>query len=346
MPVTLREIANKLGVSMSLVSLAIRGKDAGKHKLSRATVKRIRSMAKEMGYRPNRVASSLVKGKTHVIGVLLPFLHNDFYERIFTGINRIIVPKYIPLLALHDYDGIRENSALESFIENRVDGVIAAYSGAVESIELYREVIKEYDIPIVLVDGDIKGLNIPIVRPDSFNNTYEAVKALANMGHEQILYGSIADGLDSVELCKEGYRQAMTELNLKDQIRIISRPVSVQWSEESLEDFACQILNTWQELSPRPTALLVNTDWLAYAILALCQKRKIQVPEDLSLMGLDDNRPSAFPGINLSSVRTNLDMIGRNAANMLLQIIDGYSPDNIRVVLPVEVIMRKSTKPL
>ena len=350
MAVTLKEIAKKAGVSPSTVSFAIRGKQPGNVKIPEKTVARICAVAKEMGYRPNRLATSLASNQTKMIGILVPALRGNFYERVFSGINQVIFPDFVPVLALHDYDASRERIELEVFMGNRLDGVIAAFSGDLQNIHLYRELSQGYGIPVVLVDREIPGLDLPIVKYDNYAMAYEAVKALHGLGHERILYANvvakIAENLESIKQCEDGYRCAMSELNLEDQVRVITRSDNNHWTKEVLRQSARDILDAWQESVPRATAMMVNVDWLAYEILAECQIRQIKVPDDLSIMGMDDCVYSELTSIGLSSVRlkTDLETLGRKAAQLLLELIAGKKPQETNIVLPIEVVTRKTTQ--
>lgn len=344
--VTLKEVAVKAGVSPASVSMALRGKSGGKRYLARNTVNRIRSAAKEMGYRPNALASSLRKQKSHMIGVLVPALRGNFYEEILASISQSVYPSFSPVLAVSNYDGKCERLHLENFMGKRIDGLVAVFSGDADNIEIYRELMEAYHIPIVLVDRGIPGLDLPLVRSDQYGQVYEAVKTLQEMGHQRIMYvytGGVSKS-ENVELCKKGYISAMREGNLGNEIKIIDEPITKNWDKSELRQLAKELLDRWQDASPAPTALLVHNDWFAYEILAGCKARNINVPGDLSIMGQDDCSPSSLSGIELSSVTQDTTAIGRKAGELLLKLINGDVWDGRPVVLPTQVIMRKTTK--
>ena len=344
MTVTLREVAKKAGVSPSTVSLVIRGKGPNKRRFSSETIERIRSIANAMGYRRNLVAANLVNSQTHTIGVLIAGLTSGFYEYILAGIKREIYPAFTPVLAVHNYDGFCEQTELEVFIGSRVDGVVAAFSGDTESIPLYRELSEKYKIPVVLIDRGIPGMNLPVVRNDHYASTYKAVKALRELGHQRILYACLTITLESVELYKQGYCTAMREEGLEDQIQVFSRRAADYRNEKKLGRFAGEIIDFWEASEPSGTALLVHNDWLAYEILAECKRRQIKVPEDLSIMGIDDQPLSSLSVFDLSTVKMDFEMIGCKAAKLLLKILRGEPLSETQIVLPVEVVMRKTTK--
>jgi LacI family transcriptional regulator len=340
MAVTLYEVAKKVGVSPATVSIAIRGKRAGKFKLAAKTVKNVRRIAKSMGYRPNMLASSLRNNRTHMIGVVVAALQGDFYGGILNGINQVIRGTSVtPVLAAHNYNSADERKDLEGFIGKRMDGIIAAYAGCPENADLYLYIMDQLGVPLVLIDREIPGLELPIVRSDHYMQTYKAIMALRDLGHKRILYITGAPVLESTELRKQGYIAAMREENLEEHIKIVAEhPVL------DLRIFAKKALDVWQKSSPTATALLIQNDLIAYEILAECNTRGIKVPDDLSVMGLDNCFPSSLDGIGLSTVTQKPDMIGQKACELLLKLTNGQSWDKEPTILPVEVIMRKTTK--
>lgn len=342
MAVTLKRIAEETGLSVATVSIAIRGKSAGKFSLSPDTIKTVRDVAGKLGYRTNRLAASLTSSSTKMVGVLIAALHGDYYEKILAGIEREIAPEYTPLLGVHNYDSSRERNLLDGFICNRVDGLIAAFSGAAENIEMYRTISEVYKIPVVLVDRPIPSLKMPLVRCDHFNQAFQATKTLLDLGHRRIHLIS-AVGFLNPEYHQDGYFQAMKAAGCREDVKITISPYTKGWGKDGLRKFAKEVIDSWQVLEDRASAFVVQNDWLAYEILAECHERGIRVPEDISIMGLDDCLPSSMIGVELSSVAQVPDEIGFEAAKYLLGSMNGYGDESSNIILPVEVKVRKTT---
>lgn len=340
MNITIHKVAEEAGVSTAAVSIALSSKQGKNRRLAGKTIEHIRNVARSMGYRPNLLASNLRLSKTNTIGVLIAALHGDFYEKILAGINKKFSGSYTPMLGVHNYDSNNECRQLEVLLGSRVDGVIATFSGNPESIALYYELSSRYKIPLVLVDRNIPGVDLPVVRSDHYGQTYEAAKALIKLGHKHILYFTAAIAqLESTELRKQGYFDAMKESNLENELKIIAKS-----GIRDLKLYAREIIDFWQNSPARATAILVQNDWLGYELLTECKLRKIQVPEELSIMGLDDCYLSSLEEIGLSSVAQNPEMIGYKAAELLNNLIEGKTWDGKVVILPTEVVMRKTTK--
>jgi len=346
MVVTLRQIAEKAEVSMSTVSFALRGKKAGERPLSPDTVLRVRGIAKELGYRPNGLAKGLTNNKTHTIGVLLSGLYFGA-EELIEGIKSVLPPEYSSLLAVYNSDGASERQRLDLFMQQRVDGVVAAFSGDPESIPYYRDLTEKYKIPVILIDRGIDGLDLPVVRSDHFASTYEGTCALQRLGHTRIQYVSvsIARGLESTCLRIQGYRQAMIDRGLKGDIHMTAEKDFKEWVRmDNLKQVARGIVDVWMR-DKSSTALFVHNDWLAYEIMEECNINDIRIPEDLSLMGIGDYAFSRFSFVDLSTVISQKQKpMGSSAAGLLMPLMDGTETSGRDIILPVEVKLRSTTK--
>jgi DNA-binding LacI/PurR family transcriptional regulator len=345
-PITLKEIAEKADVSTSTVSFALRGKKAGKRRLSPETVLRVQAIANELGYRPNGLAKSLINSQTHTIGILLSSLSFGA-EELLEGVKNVVAPEYSSLLAVYNSDGESERQRLDLFMQQRVDGVIAAFSGDPESISYYKDITEKYKIPVVLIDRGIDELDLPVVRSDHFASTYEGTCALQRLGHSRIQYisVSIARDLESTRLRTEGYRQAMLDSGLEGEIRETGKKDFKEWVRmDNLKHVARGILDVWMR-DKSTTALFVDNDWLAYEIMHECRTYGIQIPEDLSLMGIGDYAFSGFSFVGLSTVTSQKQKpMGKSAAEYLLSRIDGDESPAGDIILPIEVKLRSTTK--
>ena len=347
MSITLKQVAKKAGVSAATASLAISGKKAGNRRLSPDTVNRIKEAASQMGYRPNALASSLRSSMTHMIGVSLSSISFSSEETL-SGIKQKVYPSFTPVLAVHNYDGSFEKIELEAFLSKRIDGIIAAFSGDLDSVGIYRDLVKQYNIPIVLINRSIPGLDLPIVRFDHYSGAYDATEALMKLGHKSIHYATVSASKEMMEghrLRMEGYKDAMKEAGLKGQVRITSELGKLNWTQKkNLQDVAHVVVDAWQEYGKPASALFLDNDWLACAVLGELKCRNIKVPEDVSVMGYGGYNFSALKFIDLSTVDARSEAIGTEAANLLLKLIAGEQWDGKPIVLPGEIMMGGTTR--
>jgi DNA-binding LacI/PurR family transcriptional regulator len=343
--VTLVQIAERAGFSPATVSLTLRNKNVGRKQFSPKTISKIHHIAKEMGYRPNGMATSLVSNKSNAIGVLISSLSFGS-ESLLDGIKKELVSDYNALLCVYNSDGANERSKLDLLMRQRVGGVIAAFSGDPESIPVYRELAEKYDMSIVLIDRAIPGLNLPVVRYDHFASTYQGTKALLNLGHKRIRYASVsmAKLLEKTQLRAAGYTKAMQEAGLGDEIRVTEEMGYKEWArEEKIKLITSKILDIWRK-DTGVTALFVDNDWLAYEILDECGRKNIRVPEDVSILGIGDYRFSSLSYVGLSSVSQQQKFMGISAGKLLMDIMNGIPWDGKPIILPIEVKLRKTTR--
>ncbi len=345
--VTLKQVADKVGMSPAAVSLAIRDKRAGARRLSPKTVARIKEAAIEMGYRPNVLASSLRNNKTHMIGISLSSISFSTEETL-SGIKETVYPSFTPILAVHNYDGSCERTELEALLSKRVDGIIAAFSGDPESVEIYRELTNLYKIPVVLINRSIPGIDLPIVRFDHYGGTQKATKALLDLGHENIHYATVSSAKKMMEghkLRMDGYKDAMEKADLASKIRISSEFGRRNWTKKTnLQQVANIIVEAWQGHSKPASAIFLDNDWLACAVLGELKIRDIKVPEDVSVMGIGGYNFSALQCIDLSTVENQSEAMGLKAAELLLKLIAGKPWDGKAIVLPGEIKMGSTTR--
>ncbi|HBG28129.1 MAG: hypothetical protein A2Y10_06565 [Planctomycetes bacterium GWF2_41_51] len=345
MAVTLKEIAKEAGVSPSTASHAIRGIHPGKRALSEKTIQKVREVAEKLGYRPNLLAAGLASNKTFTIGVLVAALRGNFYERILEGVTEVIHPNFTPLLAIHNFQPDRERKEIEVFIGKHVDGIIAAYSGKPENLAIYNELRDIHKIPLVLVDRGIPNFANHVVRSDHYLSTYLAVRELEKLGHKNIIFALTDRETESTKMLIDGYNGAISEMGLKASSDIFYKKIP-SLSTTEMKSFAQNIIDYISSRKPRTTALLLQTDWLAYEVLAVCQDRGIKVPQDLSIMGIEDSDPSSLPCISLSTVSVEPNEIGRRAADLLIKIINDEKTDDRLLLIKPSVILRKTTRQL
>jgi DNA-binding LacI/PurR family transcriptional regulator len=347
MPVTLKEIAQHAGVSTTTVSFALRDKRPSERPLAVETVLRIQKIAHQLGYRPNNLAKSLLNNQTNTIGVLLSNLSFGA-EELLEGIKGVIAPEYSSLLSLYNSEGQNERVRMDIFMQQRVEGIIAAFSGDPASIPYYQDLTEKYGIPIVLIDRGIPGLDLPVVRSDHLASTYEGTRTLQRLGHKRIQYASVSmsRGLESTCLRLQGYCDAMKDAGLEQEIRITGEKDFKEWVRmDNLRQVARSILDAWLMEKQRATALFVDNDWLAYEIIQECMISGIKIPQDLSLMGIGDYAFSGFTFVALSTVSAQKQgPMGKEAGELLLSMLNGQRQSSRNVILPIEVKLRSTTR--
>ncbi|MFG3441251.1 LacI family DNA-binding transcriptional regulator [Nonomuraea sp. NPDC047897] len=323
---TIRNVAERAGVSKSLVSLVLRGSPHVSEHRRQAVLQ----AARELGYRPNAVARSLVEGRTHLVGALVADLHNPFYAEFLDGLQESLHGDGLRMLIGNSqWDPAFEDEAVTAFLELRVDGLVLL--GIAPTSETLMEATS-YTPTVVVGERDIELGGVDIVVDDDRHGARLAVDHLVELGHRRIAH--IEGALPS--RC-EGYLVAMRRHALAPYIMV----EAAEATEEGGRTAALALLTR----DPRPTAIFAGNDVVAVGVLLAAEELGLRVPEDLSVAGYDNTHLAASRHIALTSVDQSRRAMGRSAASLLSDRIgDPVKAARLREVAP-ELIVRRSTGP-
>lgn len=323
---TIRNVAERAGVSKSLVSLVLRGSPHVSEHRRQAVLQ----AARELGYRPNAVARSLVEGRTHLVGALVADLHNPFYAEFLDGLQESLHGDGLRMLIGNSqWDPAFEDEAVEAFLELRVDGLVLL--GIAPTSETLIEATA-YTPTVVVGERDIELDGVDIVVDDDQLGARLAIDHLVNLGHKRIAH---IEGPRSSRC--EGYLVAMRRHSLAPYIMVEAADAT----EEGGRAAAIALLTR----DPRPTAVFAANDVVALGVLAAAAELGLRVPDDLSVVGYDNTHLSASRHISLTSVDQPRRAMGRSAAALLSDRIgEPAKGARLREIQP-ELIVRRSTGP-
>jgi DNA-binding LacI/PurR family transcriptional regulator len=318
---TIFDVADRAGVSKSLVSLVLRGKpgvsDARRHAVLKA--------ADELGYRPNAAARSLVQQRTHTVGALLSDMGNPWFIDLLDAVRSELAELGLNLFLSESHQLPTDSSVLDAFIEARVDGLLLL--GTMPVTE--QLVAAAATMPAVVVSGREPDLpKVDVVSGDDHAGASAAVAHLIELGHTRIAH--LAGTGRAADLRADGYREQMRRHGLDREIRVA---VSDR-SEAGDEQAARELLATRH----RPTAILANNDYAALIVMSHAQSLGVAVPDHLSVVGYDNSYLARTGFIGLSSVDNNYAEMGRLAARQLARRID--NPTAARSVTLLDPILR------
>lgn len=324
-PVTMADVAREAGVSRALVSMAFRGVPG----VNEQTRVRILETADRLGYRFNWVASRLASRATSTLGVYLLDLRQDVYADMFDGVREVAErhEKYL-VLAVGAGDGRRDERALDSLAQSRVDIVIAT------GLLLPDEQVRAYarSVPLVSVARMVDGVDS--VHSDNLLGARLATQHLVELGHRRILFLSNpqTDGyLDR----QRGYVAVMEHAGAEPWI------VPSHYSRQQ----AAVDISPALDVSParRPTAIFAHNDQAALGVLDAMAVRGLRTPDDISLIGYDNTELSRTPVTALTTVDIRGHELGREAALVALsRLANPEGPPMVRSSDP-ELIVRATT---
>ncbi|MFB3825589.1 MAG: LacI family DNA-binding transcriptional regulator [Bryobacteraceae bacterium] len=327
--ISIKDIARTANVSHATVSRALRNSPL----VNPETAERIRQIARQQGYTASAVARSLVTKRTSTIGVVVTTIADPFIGEVVSGIEEMALAHgYSVFLATCHADPQRELRAVRSFQERRVDGILVAASrvGA-----LYMPLLAEMKVPIVLINNQHPGEFVYSVGIDNLQAGRQATQHLVELGHRRIGYLGDRYGFQSDAQRSTGYRQVLEGCDCGFDPDLVAHG---DGTPEGGMQAAAKLL----ALADRPTALFCYNDLEALGALRAARERGLRVPEDLSVVGVDDLFLTSYTVPPLTTVQQPKQEMGRRAALILLELLAGGKPES-QVTLEGKLIVREST---
>lgn len=331
---TIRDVAEKAGVSKSVVSAALNGSS---HVRMRPAVReRVLRIVAEMNYVPNHAARSLSLSRSGLVAAVMPHLINPVYEDMLRGIQDAAEESgYVVLLT--ESSRVRAGTDLLRRLidEGRADGILIR-SPATLAPFASRPLPK---LPIVQLDAGASKTH-GSVRLDNVAGAAKATQHLIDLGHERIaLIGGIRDSYSDRQR-REGFREALHAGGLTVRQRWIRQD---GFTPEDGYRLTRELLT---EGRVRPTAIVVTNSTTATGALAAAADLKLSVPGDLSIIGFHDITPAKYIRPALTTVKMPIYELGTVGLGMLITMINGQAPDDVLITDPLpHIIERESTGP-
>ena len=330
--ITIKDVAKETGVHVSTVSRAL--SPNARASLSKEVVERIRSKAKQMGYRPNRVASGLRTKRSMTVGIVIPDITNALYAPILLGVESVLEDAgYASILVNSDGDPKREERLLDLLLERGVDGIIDA---AVTSQDDKVAEISER-VPIVTANRMVFGSGIPAVINDDAGGIKAMFKLLFDKGHRNIAYIGGPSRLSTGEVRNEAFKNAAQTHGITINTK------SMKFPKKYSEDEGLICADAIFEETPNITAILCANDRLALGALEAVTARGLKCPTDISITGFNDIPLIDRIPPGLTTIRILQFDVGRIAAELLLKKMNDT---NIAVpettIMPVTIVERGS----
>lgn len=344
--VKLDDIAKIVGVSKMAVSLALRGDPS----IGRATAKKIRNIAEEMGYIPNRMAQNLSKGKSNMIALLISgALHDDYQNQFIRGAVSYAMKRGYTISVAPMSENELESSYIEKYKNMMVDGFLTFHSS---NSAIYQKLQQEH-IPFVLYTKYFLDLDSDYVVCDDFIGGFKITSHLLGLGHSRIGFVYDIRLKNSSEVLNRirGFRQALSDSGIPftDDLLI---PFSLHYDTEDMN--IEHILQNNQEFteqmksSDRPTALFVCNDISASSVYMALKQLNLRIPEDVSVGGYEGVYIGSIMDPSLTTMATPIVEMGTRACELLIDKIEGKIPlsEMVHIKLEPHLINRNSTSNL
>lgn len=333
--ITLKKIAKEFGVSISTVSKAL--KDS--HEISEETRGKIKAFADYYNYKPNSLALQLRNQKTSVIGVIIPEIVHHFFSTVIQGIEQYANSKgYSVMVCVSNESYEKEVSNFSVLTNGSVDGLIVSIARETQENQMYNHfnaLIKD-DFPLVLFDRIIDDVQCDKVIIDDIGGAFKATNHLAEIGAKRIALITTQDYITVGSLRKEGYLKSL----ITNKIPVDETLIYKINDNEDLYEQIEKIINV---PNPPDAILAVNEIYAAIA-LKIAKKRGFIIPSDIAIIGFTSGLISEFTDPSLTSVEQHGDLMGRQAAELLIDRIENTAPKEFqKEVISPNLKIREST---
>ncbi len=330
--VTIIDLARELKISPSTVSRALRDHPAIKDQ----TKVMVQELAKKLGYQPNALALSLLYRKTNNIGIIVP----EITSYIICGIQDVLDPEGQHAVISQSNESYEtEKKGIDTLLSSRVDGFLISSTFDTTDYSHF-EKLRQNNIPLVVFDRDCEGLLADKVLVDDYDGACQAVEHLISMGCKRIAHIAGPKNLSIAEHRKNGYIDTLKKHNIAVDEDLIVQSQFFQM-EDGIEP-AKRLLS----LKEKPDAIFAVNDGIAIGTLSVLRENGIKVPEEIAVIGFDNDPFSSFSYPSLSTIDQPTYEMGMLAARILLKAIS--SPEEEREfrheVLKPELVVRDSSR--
>ena len=335
MNVRMKDIAKDLGVSLITISKVLRNHpDIGEE-----TRERVLARVKELDYRPNFAARSLVTGRSYLVGLVVPDLLHPFFAEVAKSLSEVLRQSgYYLIVSSSDEDPELEEVEIKHLLARRLDTLIIASCRTTVDVFFH---IEKQNIPYVLIDRCLPGLSTNFIGVDDESAGRLATKHLIDIGCKRIAHicgPEISPGIRRME----GYKRALTQAAMKVKDAYI---ISQSKGDVGTKQGGAEAMRKLLSLEPRPDGLFCFNDPMAMGAMNFALDHGVRIPEDLAVVACGNLHYDDSLRVPLSSIDQHSRKIGEEAARIALRILNSKVPPKRKtLVMQPELIVRESTR--
>ncbi|MBE1160709.1 LacI family DNA-binding transcriptional regulator [Dyella acidiphila] len=304
---TIKDVAREAKVSVASVSRVLNGTGG----VTPQTQKVVREVAARLHYVPDSAARSLITGRTHTIGAVLPDLYGEFFSELIRGIDLAARARGLHLLVSSSHDGVDDAAAAVRAMRGRVDGMLI-FSEYVDAAFLDANLPAA--LPAVLLNSAVKSARYPVLTIDNRGGASAMVQHLIESGRKRVAFIAGSKTNFDAQQRDKGYRAAMAKFAPDLPLNIVPG----DFSEESGYRAGVELLAQ----KKRPDAVFAANDMMAVGCLMAFKQAGVQVPQEIALAGFDDILIARYVSPSLSTVQVRIADLGRAALERLAALLD------------------------
>lgn len=335
--ITLKHIANEFDVSIATVSKAL----SDSYEISAKTKDKIQQYAKAHNYKPNSIALSLLNKKTKTIGVIIPNIMNNFFAKVFVGIEEKATEKGYSLIScISNESHEKELKTMELLKNGTLDGFILSLAEETQVKGCYQHLKNAINegVPMVMFDRVTHEIECDKVVVDDFEGARNATNHLIKTGCKKIALISVIDNLSVGKLRVKGYKKALVDNNIEVDPKLI---VTIG-KHEDFETVMKIVLS-----DKTIDGLLCLEESSAVESLEIVKRMGYKIPEEMSIICFTNGKLPQYVSPKITTVSQHGKYIGETAASILINRLEGNAEEPFQTkVIKTSLIERQSTKPL
>jgi GntR family transcriptional regulator, arabinose operon transcriptional repressor len=296
-------------------------------------IRRERGRGTFAAYLPRGEMNTGLHGRS--ISFIVPYVRDSFIPTILLGLESVArASGYVVLFTHVENSPEKQEGALRQALQQEVAGIILYPVNSTDTGPVLCELVQR-QVPLVLVDRYLRGLNTDYVTSDNFGGGLRATQHLIRLGHRRIAFLSWVDTAVTMEHRRAGYRQALQEAG-------IDLDPGLEWEVEGYPDIDINALAAHLTQPQRPTAIFAANDQLALAAQRAARSLKMSIPDDLALVGFDNLEISAQLDVPLTTIVQPAFEMGKTAGEIVISKIKGQSNCVEQRILPTKLVVRQS----
>ncbi|AXP82125.1 HTH-type transcriptional regulator DegA [Mariniflexile rhizosphaerae] len=331
---TIKDIASVLNISPAAVSKALHDDS----RISAKTKEAVKKVAKDLNYQPNHLASALRRGKSNLVGVIVPRTNSHFFSSVIQNIEEVLNKEGYNIIITQSNESYKKECRnIDTLLFTQVDGIIASMANETISLDFY-EKIKSKGIPLILFDRGENDLNVDYIGINDYDSSHMIVEHLVQQGCKRIAH---IGGYRHTRIFNNrirGYIDAIKKHHLPlDEALLIESSLTL----EDGRDKMMQLLN----LKNRPDAVYVAGDYAALGALQVLKENNIEIPNTIALVGFGNEPFTSMVTPSISSINQHSDDIGKLAAQTFLKRVNDLKTKQTlnKIILDAELIVRDSS---
>ena len=332
---SLKDIADEVGVSVTLVSYVLNNKGE-ENRVAETTAARIREVAKKLNYQPNQIARSLKSNRSQSIGLIVADISNPFFANLTRRIEDVAHARnYTVIFGSSDENIAKLRKVLDFLKARQVDGFIIT---PVEGCEDLLVQLQEQKMPFILIDRYFRDLPFNYVIIDNEQASKDATRYLLKRGHKKIGMVTYQSDLVHFEDRSRGYQEALKQAGIDSTTRYI-RKVRYSSFEKDIERAVRDLI-----FEENVEALFFCTNTLAIEGLKQILKAGKTVPDDVDVVAFDQSIVYDFFRYYIPHINQPIQEIGQEAVTILIDIINGKVPKTVKVQLEAKLECEAAAK--